>query len=356
MLYDKTIFTAEKDAKEMLVRLQNGWGDYFGTYSPLYNITTECSSTYIEAMGKNFNTALTIGASGDQGIALVQNGAKKIYFFDINRLDVYFLELRKVALENLNRKDFLDFMIADNNGSIMDYRLYQKIANKLSLPVRAFWDIAYDIFDYNNQAMSIYFFRDVKKNSQKAKIVNNYYSNNSTYYDTQEKVKQSEWFFIESDFYSLDKNLPAGINFNAIVLSNLYEYLNFGEKVSKEETLKYLNFIKQVLLPRLSQDGAMMSAYLYRYNDEVDKYIEHKLQENPDGWAPSTDLLSGLENIEAYLSGYTGQNVSYHYLYQALEKEYGIQKVLTPAAGFGQSFAQNDLAIIQRKIYTKREK
>jgi len=349
MIYNPTIIDATEDAKKMVELARRNWDDYFGTYAPFYHIATEAVSTYVPEMGNNFETALTIGASGDQGIALNQRGAKNIYFFDVNRATIYWLMLRKTAFETLKRKDFLDFMIAENNGEIMEHRLYQKVRNLLSVPIRTFWDNLYKEFRYDNHLISIYLFRDTKKHAKNSRIVNDYYANSDIYYATQKKVKESNWFFIESDFYSLDKNLPDDLTIDAIILSNIYEYLNFGQDVSRENAKKYLDFIKTVLLPRLNQGGACMSAYIYRFDEEINESIKSQLVYDPDGWIPSSDVLSGLKNIEKFFTGYTGQNVSYHYLYDEFEKEPNIQKVKTKAAGYGFSSSSNDLAIIQRK-------
>lgn len=349
MIYKPTIMDAIKDSEIVMDEACKNWSSYFGQYSPFYHIATEAVSTYIPAMGSNFTTALTIGASGDQGIALNQRGAKDIYFFDLNKADVHWLMLKKVAFETLKRKDFLDFMIAENNGEIIDYRLYEKIRNRLSAPTRTFWDNLYKYFRYNNRLMSIHLFRDTKKHAKNARMINDYYANSEVYYATQKKVQNSNWYFIESDFYELDKTLPDGINFDAIVLSNIYEYINFGTDVSRENAIKYLEFIKTVLLPRLNQGGACMSAYLYRFDDGTNDFIKSQLASDPTGWVPSSDLLAGLDNIEKFFTGYTGQNVSYHYLYEAFEQEPNVQKVKTKAAGFGMSSASTDLAIIQRK-------
>lgn len=349
MIYKPSIMDAMKDSEIVMDEACKNWSSYFGQYSPFYHIATEAVSTYIPAMGDNFSTVLTIGASGDQGIALNQSGAKDVYFFDLNKADVYWLSLKKTAFETLKRKDFLDFMIAENSGEIMDYRLYEKVRNRLDPATRTFWDNLYKMFRYNSHLMGIHLFRDTKKHAKNSRIINNYYANSEVYYATQKKVKDSNWHFIESDFYDLDKTLPTGINFDAIVLSNIYEYINFGADVSRENAIRYLEFIKSVLLPRLNQGGACMSAYLYRFDESTNEFIKNQLQKDPNGWVPSSDFLSGLNNIEKFFTGYTGQNVSYHYLYEAFEQEPSIQKVKTKAAGFGMSSASTDLAIIQKK-------
>ena len=340
---------AKKDALMMIQGVRDGWDSEFGRYSRLYNITTEDVKTYTEEMSSSFDTTLTIGASADQGIAATLKGAKDVYFFDINKADIYFLELKRVALATLRRRDFLDFMIAENNGNIMEYRLYQKVQKELALPIRLFWDILYEYFRYNAYYLSEELFRSPKKHGKLAQVVNGYYRNNETYYQTQKRVREANWHFIESDFYDLGKTLPEGVNYDSIILSNIYEYLNFGEEVSRENAKKYTTFIKQVLLPRLKEHGIMMGAYLCRYDEEVDTFIEEKLKSDPNGWAPSSDILSGLDMLEKYFTGWTGQNVSYHYLLQDLKKEFEIKEIATNHSGYGMSTAKNDLAILIKK-------
>lgn len=350
MLYQPTIAEAVNDSNIVFDEACKNWSSYFGQYSPFYHIATETVREYIPSMGNSFNTALTIGASGDQGIALIQRGAKDIYFFELNRADIHLLSLKKTALETLKRKDFMDFLIAENNGVIMDYCLYQKIRVRLLPPTRAFWDNLYELFRYNNKAMTIHLFRDVKKYGKNSRTVNDYYSNNENYYSTQRKVAESKWHFIESDFYDLDKTLPDGINFDAIVLSNIYEYINYGNDVSRENAIKYLQFIKNILLPRLTINGSCMSAYLYRFDEDINRQINEQLRTDPNGWVSSSEYIAGLDLIKKYFTGYTGQNVAYHYLYDEISKGPGVQKVKTKAAGFGMSNATTDMAFIQKKI------
>lgn len=349
MIYRPSIMNAIEDSEIIMDEACKNWSGYFGTYSPFYHIATEDVPTYINQMENIGDTALTIGASGDQGIALTQKGAKEIYFFDLNRADIYWLMLKKTAFENLRRKDFLDFMIAENSGEIIDYNLYQKIRNKLDAATRTFWDNLYKLFRYNNKLMSIHLFRDTKKHGKNARMINGFLSNNQMFYETQKKVKESKWYFIESDFYQLDKKLPDNVSFDSIVLSNIYEYINYGTDVSSENAKKYLEFIKTVLLPRLNQNGSCMSAYLYRFDEGTNDFIKNQLITDPNGWVPSADFLSGLDNIEKFFTGYTGQNVAYHYLYEEMEKEPNVQKVKTRLAGFGMSNSPTDLAFIQKK-------
>ena len=346
------IVEARQDALGLIfeIRKSNGlWGD-FQKYSRLYHIATEDIPSYTNQMDSNFTTTLTIGGSGDQGIASVIKGAKDVYFFDINKVDMYFLSLKKVAMENLRRKDFLDFLIAEHTGIIMNYRLYQKIQERIPLPIRVFWDIIYEYFEYDNEIISEELFRSPKKHASFAGTVNHYYCNNQIYYDTQEKVKQSRWHFIEGDFYSLGKNIPDGITFDSMILSNIYEYLNFGINMNPENAMKYVQFIKNVLLPKLNPSGNMIVSYLCRYNEEVHHFISQKLITEPNGWLSSEPTLQEfIDKGERFLEGYTGQNVSYYHLLESLRTVMPFQLVKTKWAGYGMSNAKEDTAILVKK-------
>lgn len=349
MIYNPSMFDAEKDTEMFLKCLEMEWPEQFGRYSRFYNIATESIKDYVNKLGTNIETALTVGASADQGIALCKNGAKNIYYFDINRADYYFIALKIGAFLNLKRKDFLDFLIAEKGQTILNYRLYQKIRDNLSEPVKCFWDNLYKYFNYKNDLMEYYLFRSTKKHSSMSRVINDYYINNENYYETKDKLKDSNWYFIESDFYELQNNLPEELNFDTIVLSNIYEYLNFGEDVTIENAKRYVNFIKNVLIPKLKKNGSIMASYLCRYDDNVDDYISLSLKADPNNWAIDTKLLSGLDNIEKYLSGYTGQNVSYHYLLQELKQEFDFEKITTAHSGYGISSASSDMALIIKK-------
>ena len=178
-----SIMEAKQDAAEMILGVHEGWKSEFGKYCRLYNIATEDIKTYIEHMDSSFDTTLTVGSSADQGIAATLKGAKEVYFFDINKADWYFIALKKAAISTLRRKDFLDFLIAENQGNIMEYRLYQKLAKTLPLPIRVFWDAIYKYFEYNSYYLSEELFRSPKIHGKLAKVVNGYYQNNETYYE-----------------------------------------------------------------------------------------------------------------------------------------------------------------------------
>lgn len=346
-----SVLEAKQDALQFIDIIEKHlWGD-FGKYSRLYHVSTENVKEYTEAMDCSFETTLTVGGSADQGIAANSKGAKKVYFFDINRSDIYFVAFKKIAFETLRRKDFLDFLIAEDTGIIMEYRLYEKIRGVIPNSLRVFWDTLYSYFNYNTYHMSELLFRSPKENAAASKIVNGYYKNNKIYYETQDKVKDSEWFFIESDFYDLDKKLPENVSYDAIILSNIYEYLNFGIEVSVEEAKKYISFIKKVLLPRLKEKGCMLASYIYRYDKQLDEFIKRKLEEDPNGWVSSNSTIADLtlEDMKKIEVGYTGQNVSYHYLLNELKKEFPLEMVETKAAGYGLSPANNDVAILIKK-------
>ncbi len=318
----------------------------FQEYSALYHMTTEDISTYIDSMHSSFTSTLTIGASCDQAIAASIKGAKDIYLFDINHLVRYLAELKKVAIENLNRQDFTTFLATDD-GYILDYHIYQKINHLLSLPIRTFWNTLYELFNYNNVMINRILFFFTEQTAKNAKETNKFLANDTYYHEAQMKVKKTNWHFIPCTFYELDKHLPQNITFDSIILSNIYEYLNCGKNLSVFNAQLYLNYIKKVLLTKLNTNGVCMASYLYRYNQEIDYIIKEQLLLKPNKWFVSDSMFADKEQLLNYLNGYTDQNVSYHYLLDELDKSnLNVQKIKTKAMGYGNSPANNDLAIL----------
>ena len=348
MIYTPNIFDANEDVSNFLLAEEMEWPIEFGKYSRFYHIATESVKDYMQHMNSNIDNALTVGASADQGIALTNNGAKNVYFFDINKADYYYIILKKYALMYLKRQEFLDFIIGEKNKNIMEYRLYKKLENVLPKSVKLFWDKVYNTFNYRHDLMAYYLFRSPNEHSKVSRKINDYYINNNSYYETQNKVKNSNWYFIESDFYDLHKTIPSNINFDSIVLSNIYEYLNFGGNVSLDKATKYISYIKNTLIPKLNNNGNILLSYFYRYNDDINSFIESSLKNNPNGWVRSDGLFS-LDKLEAYTSGYTSQNVAYYYLLKELVKTLDIEKITTTSAGYGISSANTDLALIYKK-------
>lgn len=135
-----------------------------------------------------------------------------------------------------------------------------------------------------------------------------------------------------------------------MILSNIYEYLNFGINMNPENAMKYVQFIKNVLLPKLNPSGNMIVSYLCRYNEEVHHFISQKLVSEPNGWLSSEPTLQEfIDKGERFLEGYTGQNVSYYYLLESLRTVMPFQLVKTKWAGYGMSNAKEDTAILVKK-------
>ena len=102
--------------KEQKINLKEIDINNFNNLSQIYSFTTENIAGYFEYLDFTNKNVLTVAASGDHIINAFYKGAKEVYGFDINYLALIFTELKLVALQNLNYREFLGFfMINDKN-------------------------------------------------------------------------------------------------------------------------------------------------------------------------------------------------------------------------------------------------
>ena len=127
--------------------------------------------------------------------------------------------------------------------------------------------------------------------------------------------------YIDAPLYSLPLHLGNRL-YDGITLSNIYEYLVFGENVNEKEVNAFYEFIMREIYSRLNKGGKAMIAYLYAFNDDVKAYVD---------------------------KGLTSQNRSYSLLYEKVKDE-NIEKIQTEHVEYGQSIdMSHDVAILLKK-------
>ncbi len=128
---------------------------------------------------------LTVAASGDHIINAFYKGAKTVIGFDINYLALIFTELKLVALENLDYKEFLQFfMINDEddiekNKNVLNYAIYiNKLRKYLLKSTAENWDILYQNFNNNGYDLRNSYIFNNKYDNNGLKINSNLYLKN----------------------------------------------------------------------------------------------------------------------------------------------------------------------------------
>lgn len=89
------------------------------------------------------DTCLSIGSAGDNTLALVGAGAKRVIAADLSPAQIASLELRVAAYRNLKHTEFLELL--GQNQSEQRPDLYQRCRPDLSARTRRFWDEHQDL-------------------------------------------------------------------------------------------------------------------------------------------------------------------------------------------------------------------
>lgn len=224
-------------------------------YDKLYPFTTEnLVDTYTELEGKEI---LTVAGSGDQALNAVAAGAESVDVFDINRLSLYYLRLKKCAIEHLSYEDFKDFF------SYRSKELYERIRMFLGEDTRNYWDYFYSHFIVNpHQSLTSSFLFYQQTAWSDYKFRNNYFDRNE-YERLQRLLPYQSFNFYHSDVTNLHNLLKK--KYDRIYLSNINQYMNPKE----------LQTVLRNLSDYLKEYGEIYFAYIYsNKEDTVSSTIE----------------------------------------------------------------------------------
>lgn len=305
-------------------------------YEGLYSNATEDMAGYYPEFGTP-KTFLTVGASGDQTLNAVLQGAKEIKAFDLNYLAKRGVALKVAAVRALTLQELNTFY------STFNEELYVKVSQYLDEENCTYWDALYNYFDGIDIARRLYIYK--RLNSELITSINPYLEKEK-YQLLQSKLSDVDIKYYDSDLYNLPKHLENQ-TFDAINFSNIYEYLNYGKNCSRELAEKYHNFIMKDIYPKLNENGCMMFAYLYAFNDNVKQHVDKLYEANPEKLVPSGNV--NLEQMESFLEGLTSQNMSYSFLLDAFANDQ-INKILTTNVFYGHSIDHShDLALCLKK-------
>ena len=184
----------------------------FNSLSKIYSFTTENISGYFEQLQFTNKDVLTVAASGDHIINSFYKGAKTAIGFDINYLALIFTELKLVALENLDYKEFMNFfMINDEddiekNQNALNYTIYiNKLRKYLLKSTAENWDILYQNFNNNGYDLRNSYIFNNKYDNNSVKISSNLYLKSEVEYNkAKERIKQKEIILINSNYKDIN--------------------------------------------------------------------------------------------------------------------------------------------------------
>lgn len=259
----------------------------FNNLSKVYSFTTENISGYFKSIDFVNKNVLTVAASGDHIINAIYCGAKKIVGFDMNYLALIFTELKLIALEQLDYKEFLEFFLInekndiDKNINALSYEIYlNKLRTKLSDNGKEGLDILYENFNNNGYDFRNSCVFNNKYDNNSLKVFSNLYLKDEVEFKkAKEKVKEKEIFLINSNFKDIDFNkLPNIGSYDIILMSNISDYI----KNIYDMEINYLEeYIKEIIYKFKKENNKIVCAYLYNikqksYRSEIDNSLLRK--------------------------------------------------------------------------------
>lgn len=222
----------------------------------IYKTTNENVREYSDLL-KNRNKIFSITASGDQALNSVLYGTKEIDACDISRFPNYFLELKKAAILNLSREDYIRFFITESkSGEEFSDEYYDIVRDSLNEDNKTFWDSLFGFFDgydiYNSYLFSHEFY------SFRTFLDRNPYLEEDNYKLLQKKLEDVKIKFIQKDL--CDLNNIFNDQYDLVNLSSIIYYGDLAYRKNYDERVKGFN---------LSADGIVLT-YLYNL-DKVSK-------------------------------------------------------------------------------------
>lgn len=211
------------------------------------------NSTNCENLGDYFkcfsfrNNVFTALDSGDKILQAVSMGAKSIYTFYNNPLELYIAKLKMVLVFYCSLDKFKNFFYNEDGVSYFAKDYYDLIKYDLGNDLRVFWDEIYKHMEYRQQLDNLII--GPNKNNNKGFYS---YLNGSNYLSLKEKISDLDIKFYCSDVYDVLSKIPSDIKFDSVFLSNVFDSMNFKDKIM------YPLFIKKDLDKRLYDKGKVV--------------------------------------------------------------------------------------------------
>ena len=273
--------------KEQKINLKEIDINNFNNLSQIYSFTTENIAGYFEYLDFTNKNILTVAASGDHIINAFYKGAEQVYGFDINYLALIFAELKLVALQNLQYKEFLQFFMIneendiEKNKNALNYKVYvNKLKKDLSKGVAENWDILYQNFNNNGYDLRNSYIFNNRYDNNNLKLMSNLYLKSELDYNiAKETIGEKEIILINSNYKDLKcHNLLNLDKCDIILMSNISDYI---KDIYKKKANYLEEYIKEIMQTFKNKTNIIVCAYLYdiqstKYRSEIDNPIFRK--------------------------------------------------------------------------------
>ncbi len=278
------------NVKERKLNLENISINGFSNLSQIYSFTTENISGYFDYLNFKDREVLTVAASGDQIINAFYMGAKKVIGFDVNFLALLYTELKLVAIQNLEYKNFLSFFMINEENDVnknkyaFDYTIYKTLRKHLKTETANCWDIIYQNFEFEGYKLrnSNLFNNKYDKNSIKINS-NPYLRDEKAYNNARKKIKDKVVKLINTDYRNIVKiNLSDSVCCDIILMSNISDYI---KNIYNEQSDYLQEYLKDIINIFKNKTNKVVCAYLYdimnaNYRSKIDNPIYRKEELN----------------------------------------------------------------------------
>ena len=218
-------------------------GDEFTEESKIYAHTNEKIASLMGKMNK-VESALTVGASGDQLLNLMAKGIYNVDTFDINTYVNYYINLRLAAIKEIKDIQELWYFLFD-----MHAKGYKESEKSLDSDSYQFWHYLFGRYAYIEDIKVKLFRGDVDEVDI---MDNNYYLNCNILQEMKKDLKHLNRNNFNTHLFNLHSFIQDK-KYDAIFLSNIYDYV---------DTVKFLRYLR-ILREYLNKNGVIYYSYQY---------------------------------------------------------------------------------------------
>ena len=235
--------------KDIEVALQFLKGNYSARgknhYDMIYGMTNEKLALYFKYFPIKDGNVFTVLGSGDFVLQSACCGSKSIYAFDYNPLSLHMGKLKIKSMDALEWNEFINYYYNRDNLEYFKIKYYKKIRESLDNDTRFFWDNIYSKARSESEITdNLVMIDNINKNRSYDGFLNE-----NKYYLTKKNLKNIDIHYYCFDVFDVLSKIPDNIKFNAVFLSNIFDWMNFEDKI------KYPLFIKRDLDKRLDNDA-----------------------------------------------------------------------------------------------------
>lgn len=195
----------------------------------------------------------TVGSSGDQLLNALYLGAKDVTLIDANKFSRAFSEYKIALIKNLPFDTYIS-ILRTPQLKLFNLDLYRRISQDLSKPVQEFWDRLFMEYDTDSiTANPLSFYSELIQDT--AMIGGSAFTHSEEAYNhLQDTLRKGNFNldFITADVFEFDNKLKG--KFDAILLSNIYDYV---------PTNQYVSLLYDLYDHKLNPNGIMQIDYVF---------------------------------------------------------------------------------------------